>query len=144
MNKLTQRLIESQATLFQLFFKTWTYHYNVKGSDFIQLHELFGEQKDYIFTELDRLSEHLRYLEITPAPTLTKVVENSQIDEPTLVKAKEMVEHLLEDNEIFIELLLATSSEAEKENKTPTANLLQEMAENHGVFIYKLRSLLSE
>ena len=144
MNKLTQRLIESQATLFQLFFKTWTYHYNVKGSGFIQLHELFGGQKDYIFTELDRLSEHLRYLEITPAPTLTKVVENSQIDEPTLVKAKEMVEHLLEDNEIFIELLLATSSEAEKENKTPTANLLQEMAENHGVFIYKLRSLLSE
>lgn len=133
-------LIESQATLFQLFFKTWTFHYNVKGDNFIQLHELFGEQKDAMFAELDRLSEHLRYLEIVPAFTLSKVNEESRIDEPSIVNAETMVEHLLEDNEIFIELLIETAKAAGEEDKTPTENLLQELAEQHGVFVYKLRS----
>lgn len=135
-------LIESQATLFQLFFKTWTFHYNVKGDNFIQLHELFGEQKDAMFVELDRLSEHLRYLNIVPAFTLEQVDEQSHIDEPTIVNDKTMVEHLLEDNEIFIELLIETAEAAGKEGKTPTENLLQELAEQHGTFVYKLRSFL--
>jgi starvation-inducible DNA-binding protein len=142
MGKLKQNLIESQATLFQLFFKTWTYHYNVTGSNFVQLHDLFGEQKDFMFSELDRLSEHLRYLEITPSPSLSEVIKNSQIDGPILVGSDEMVKHLLEDNEILIDTLVYASEAAEKENKKPTANLLQELAEQHGTFVYKLRSFL--
>jgi len=135
-------LIEAQATLFQLFFKTWTFHYNVVGDNFIQLHELFGEQKDAMFAELDRLSEHLRYLEIVPSTTLEQVDENSQIDEPSIVNAETMVEYLLEDNEILIDLLIESAEAAGKEGKTPTENLLQELAEQHGVFVYKLRSFL--
>ena len=135
-------LIEAQATLFQLFFKSWTYHYNIKGDNFVQLHELFGEQKDAMFAELDRLSEHLRYLEIVPSITLGKVVEESRVDDPEMVNATTMVEHLLEDNEILIELLIEAADAAGKEGKTPTENLLQELAEQHGVFVYKLRSFL--
>ena len=135
-------LIEAQATLFQLFFKSWTYHYNVKGDNFVQLHELFGEQKDTMFAELDRLSEHLRYLEIVPSVTLGKVVKESRVDDPEMVNATTMVEHLLEDNEILIELLIEVATAAGKEGKTPTENLLQELAEQHGVFVYKLRSFL--
>jgi starvation-inducible DNA-binding protein len=135
-------LIEAQATLFQLFFKTWTFHYNVKGENFVQLHELFGEQKDDMFAELDRLSEHLRYLDLVSSTTLEEVDENSHIDEPKIVKADEMVEHLLEDNEIFIELLIKAADAAGEEGKTPTENLLQELAEDHGIFVYKLRSFL--
>lgn len=135
-------LIEAQATLFQLFFKTWSYHYLVVGDNFVQLHELFGEQKDAMFSELDRLSEHLRYLEIVPSVTLSKVVEESRVDDPEMVNATTMVKHLLEDNEIFIELLIEAADAAGKEGKTPTENLLQELAEQHGVFVYKLRSFL--
>lgn len=135
-------LIEAQATLFQLFFKTWTFHYNVKGDNFIQLHELFGEQKDAMFAELDRLSEHLRYLDIVPAFTLEQVDDKAHIDEPAIVNDKTMVEYLLEDNEIFIELLIDAAEAAGKEGKTPTENLLQELAEQHGTFVYKLRSFL--
>lgn len=135
-------LIEAQATLFQLFFKSWTYHYDVKGDNFVQLHELFGEQKDAMFAELDRLSEHLRYLKIVPSTTLGKVVKESRVDDPEIVNATTMVEHLLEDNEILIELLIEAATAAGKEGKTPTENLLQELAEQHGVFVYKLRSFL--
>lgn len=146
MEKLFKLLSDSQATLFVLFQKTWNYHHNVVGTDFNQLHELFGEQYTEMFDEIDRLSEHMRYLNIRPVSRLERIVEVSAIEGPANanqeIDARGMVEQLLADNERLIEMLKDISEEAEKQRSYATANLVQDLMESHGKNVYKLRSYL--
>lgn len=147
MEKLYKLLSDAQASLFVLFQKTWNYHWNVTGSDFPQLHSLFGDQYESMFEEVDRISEHMRYLNIRPVSTMTRMVEVSSIDGPAngnqVIDAKGMVGQLLADNQKIVEMFKDISDEAEKQRSYATANLIQDLMEAHGVFIYKLRSYLS-
>lgn len=158
MERLFKLLSDAQANLFLLFHKTWVYHWNVVGPDFHQFHTLFGEQYEAIFEEIDRLSEHMRYLNIRPVGTLTRIVEVSTIGEGTnivsvdemgqktvtigkpLSKGTEMIKQLLNDNQILIELLTEASEEADTQRSLATANLLQDLMESHGKFVWMLRS----
>jgi starvation-inducible DNA-binding protein len=146
MEKLFKLLSDSQATLFVLFQKTWNYHHNVHGSDFVQLHELFGEQYTGMFDEIDRLSEHMRYLNIRPISRMERIVEVSAIEGPANanqeIDARGMVEQLLQDNETLIEMFKEISEESEKQRSYATANLIQDLMESHGKSVYKLRSIL--
>jgi starvation-inducible DNA-binding protein len=146
MEKLFKLLSDSQATLFVLFQKTWNYHHNVHGTDFVQLHELFGEQYTEMFSEIDRLSEHMRYLNIRPVSSMGRIVEVSAIEGPANanqeIDSNGMVEQLLSDNETLIEILKDISEEAEKQRSYATANLVQDLMESHGKNVYKLRSFL--
>ena len=146
MEKLYKLLSDTQASLFVLFQKTWNYHWNVAGTDFPQLHELFGAQYEAMFEEVDRLSENMRYLNIRPVSTMTRMVEVSSIDGPAngnqVIDAKGMVEQLLADNEKLIEMFKDISEEAEKQRSYSTSNLVQDLMEAHGVNVYKLRSYL--
>ena len=146
MEKLYKLLSDTQASLFVLFQKTWNYHWNVAGTDFPQLHELFGGQYEAMFEEVDRISEHMRYLNIRPVSTMTRMVEVSSIEGPAngnqVIDAKGMVEQLLADNQKVIEMFKDISEESEKQRNYATANLVQDFMEAHGVNVYKLRSYL--
>jgi len=160
MEKLYKIISDVQANLFLLFHKTWVYHWNVVGSDFHQLHTLFGEQYNTMFEEIDRLSEHMRYLNIRPVGTLTRVVEVSSIGEgPNMVeydqegqkivitgnpvlKSSDMIRRLMLDNILLIKLLSNVSEEAELNKQYATANLAQDLMESHGKFVWMLRSFI--
>ena len=146
MEKLYKLLSDTQASLFVLFQKTWNYHWNVAGTDFPQLHELFGGQYETMFEEVDRISEHMRYLNIRPVSTMTRMIEVSSIEGPAngnqVIDAKGMVQQLLADNEKLIEMFKDISEEAEKQRSYATSNLVQDLMEAHGVNVYKLRSYL--
>lgn len=146
MERLFKLLSDSQATLFVLFQKTWNYHHNVHGTDFVQLHELFGEQYTEMFEEIDRLSEHMRYLNIRPVSRMERIVEVSAVEGPANahqeLDAQGMVEQLQGDNETLIELFKEVSEEAEKQRSYATANIVQDLMESHGKNVYKLRSYL--
>ena len=73
MEKLFKLLSDAQSSLFVLFHKTWAFHWNVVGSDFTQLHQLFGGQYETMFEEIDRISEHMRYMNVRPIGTLTRM-----------------------------------------------------------------------
>jgi starvation-inducible DNA-binding protein len=142
MEKLYKLLSDAQASLFLLFHKTWVFHWDVEGPDFHQLHTLFGEQYGTIYDEIDRLSEHIRYLNAKPVSTLSRVVEVSHIKEATNTEsAKAMVEELLSDNKKIIDLLIEASKEADAQTQPATANLLQDLMETHGKFVWMLRSI---
>ena len=146
MEKLYKLLSDTQASLFVLFQKTWNYHWNVAGTDFPQLHELFGGQYEAMFEEVDRISEHMRYLNIRPVSTMNRMIEVSSIEGPAngnqVIDAKGMVEQLLADNQKVIEMFKDISEESEKQRSYATANLIQDFMEAHGVNVYKLRSYL--
>ena len=159
MEGLYKLLSDIHSNLFVLFHKTWVFHWNVIGPDFQQLHTLFGEQYESMFEEIDRLAEHMRFLNIRPVGTLTRIVEVStvgqgsdivQIDElgqkqivpgKPIVKAEDMVKRLLTDNLIFLELLTEASEIAGSQRSYSTENLLQDLMESHGKFVWMLRSI---
>lgn len=146
MEKLFKLLSDAHASLFVLFHKTWVYHWNVVGSDFTQLHQLFGGQYETMFEEVDRLAEHMRYFNIKPVSTLTRITEVTLIDQASnsaqAIDDKIMLSQLLNDNQKFISLLTEISKEAEEQDQFATANLTQDLMESHGKFVWQLRSHL--
>lgn len=162
MERLFKLLSDIQANLFVLFHKTWVFHWNVIGPDFQQLHTLFGEQYEAMFEEIDRIAEHMRYLNVRPVGTLSRMVEVStigegsnvsQIDElgqkrivpgKPVIKSDDMVKRLLADNLIFLELLTSASEVAGEQRSYATENILQDLMESHGKFVWMLRSCVEK
>lgn len=141
MEKLFKLLSDAQASLLVLFHKTWVYHWNVVGQDFQQLHTLFGDQYETMFEEIDRLSEHMRYLNVKPLSSLKRILEVSYIDEASSsANAEDMIEDLLKSNQDLCDNLAKISEESEKQNSYATANLVQDLMESHGKFVWMLRS----
>ena len=141
MEALYKLLSDTQASLFVLFQKTWVYHWNVVGDDFKQFHDLFGEQYEAVYEEIDRLTEHMRYLNIKPVPTLSRIVEVSHVREAdSALDTMGMVRDLLHCHEIIIGLLSQVSEEAENQKSKSTMNLVDDLNEAHGKFIWMLRS----
>ena len=143
MEKLFKLLSDAHSSLFVLFHKTWVYHWNVVGEDFTQLHKLFGKQYNTMFEEIDRLSEHMRYLNIKPLSSLTRMLEVTQIQEASSsTGAREMLQDLLDNNIKFCSMMQEISEEAEEQKQYATANLVQDLMESHGKFVWMLRSHL--
>jgi starvation-inducible DNA-binding protein len=141
MEVLFKLLSDAQASLFVLFHKTWVYHWNVVGKDFQQLHTLFGGQYETIFEEIDRLSEHMRYLNVKPLSSLKRVLEVSKIDEASSsANSESMISDLLQSNIDFCDIMSKISEEAEKQKSYATANLVQDLMESHGKFVWMLRA----
>lgn len=145
MEKLFKQLSDVQASLFVLFHKTWIYHWNVTGPDFQQLHTMFGEQYETMFEELDRLTEHMRYLNMKPVSTLTRVTEVSYIEQASNsaqgINAKGMVKDLMQSNETLITIILDTHNTADRLESLGTTNILEDLLETHGKFVWMLRSI---
>lgn len=141
METLYKLLSDTQASLFLLFQKTWVYHWHVVGSDFKQIHDLFGEQYQAIQEEVDRVSEHMRFLSVKPISSLTRVVEVSTISEAkSNISEMEMIRDLLEDHKKIITMLDAAAVEADNQKSRGTVNLLDDLNEAHGKFVWMLRS----
>jgi starvation-inducible DNA-binding protein len=159
MEGLYKLISDTQATLFLLFHKTWEFHWNVVGPNFQQLHTLFGKQYEEMFEELDRFSEHMRFLNIRPVGSLTRIVEVSSVAEGSnivqmdemgqkqiipgnpIVKAEDMVNRLLSDNMVLLEILTVVSEQASQQGFYATDNIVQDMMELHGKFVWMLRSI---
>lgn len=115
------------------------------GSDFFQLHEAFGEQYTAMQSELDRLTENMRYLRMKAIAPISRVAQTSVIteasDSPT---DKVMVSQLLADNKTLVQLFTDISEKSEEQKQYGTSNLIQDLIESHGKFIWMLRSFLKE
>ena len=144
MEKLFKLLSDTQASLFVLFHKTWVYHWNVVGPNFKEHHDLFGGQYEEMFEEIDRITEHMRFLGMKPVSTLTRITEVSGVEQASNsaqdIDAKTMVEQLMADHKKIIEMLTEVSEEAEKQNSKGTINLVDDLNESHGKAVWMLRS----
>jgi len=143
MEKLFKLLSDTQASLFVLFQKTWVYHWNVSGSNFKEFHDLFGTHYEALYEQIDRLSEHMRFLNIKPVATLTRITEVSYISEAnSSLDAIGMVKDLIEGHKKIVELLDQIAEESENQKSRGTTNLVDDLNEKHGKFIWMLRSFL--
>lgn len=69
------------ADTFDLYSQTKQAHWNVKGSDFIQLHEFFDRIAEMIFPYIDVLAERVMALGGTALGTARMSADNSNLDE---------------------------------------------------------------
>lgn len=143
MEKLFKLLSDAQASLFVLFHKTWAYHWNVVGEDFPQLHTLFGGQYETMFEEIDRISEHMRFLNVKPLNSLERVIEVSKVKTgQSTTDCHKMVKDLLKSNQDFCDLLTEVAEEADAQKSRGTSNLADDLNESHGKFVWMLRSYM--
>lgn len=143
MEKLFKLLSDAQASLFVLFHKTWAYHWNVVGEDFPQLHTLFGGQYETMFEEIDRISEHMRFLNVKPLNSLERVLEVSKVKTgQSTTDCHKMVKDLLKSNQDLCDLLIEVAEEADEQKSRATSNLADDLNETHGKFVWMLRSYL--
>jgi starvation-inducible DNA-binding protein len=146
MEKLYKLLSDTQASLFVLFHKTWIYHWNVTGPNFKEYHDLFGTHYEEMFEEIDRLTEHMRYLGMRPVSTLSRITEVSSVEQASnsnqIITSTSMVEELMKDHQKMIEMLEEVSEEAEKQRSKGTINLVDDLNEAHGKRVWMLRSFI--
>jgi starvation-inducible DNA-binding protein len=143
MEKLFKLLSDAQASLFVLFHKTWAYHWNVVGEDFPQLHTLFGGQYETMFEEIDRISEHMRFLNVKPLNSLERIVEVSKVKTgQSTTDCHKMVKDLLKSNQDLCDLFTEVAEEADTQKSRATSNLADDLNESHGKFVWMLRSYL--
>ena len=85
----------------------------------------------------------MRYLNIKPLSSLSRMLEVTQIKEAaSSTGAREMLQELLDNNIKFCELMQEISEESETQKQYATANLVQDLMESHGKFVWQLRSHL--
>src|SRR5690606_33776932 len=61
--------------------KLRNYHWNVKGSDFFDLHEQFESQYNEARDNIDAIAERIRVFGKTPMSTMREYLETSEIKE---------------------------------------------------------------
>jgi len=59
-------------------------------------------------------------------------------------KSDDLVKRLMADNMILIELLTEASEEAGNQRSYATENLIQDLMETHGKFVWMLRSIVEK
>ena len=59
-------LLELLADSFVVYFKTHTYHWNIEGPDFFELHEEFENEYKTVASHIDIIAERIRVFNIKP------------------------------------------------------------------------------
>lgn len=131
------------ASTFTLYFKAHSYHWNVQGSDFAQLHSFFGELYEDIHTSIDAMAEQVRALGRHAPFNLKMILSDSGLAEDQhVLSAHDMLINLHESNAIVIHELNDAIKDA-KDNQG-LINFLADRVDKHSKHAWQLKSFLSE
>ena len=140
---LAEALTKVFADASVFYFKAHSFHWNVVGKDFPQLHEFFGKVYEGVFDNMDRLAEQIRALDAMAPMNLASLVANSNLAEnKNNLGAMEMVSALAADNTKILAGLLACQKMAEAANEVGLANFLQDLFDGHKKFGWMFNSIL--
>jgi starvation-inducible DNA-binding protein len=132
MDKLIEKVKYALADTFTFALKAQSYHWNVIGSDFPQLHDFFGDLYAELQTGVDDLAEQVRQLNAFAPGSLTRMKELSSVEEDDLIpKAEKMVTNLITANETVLKCLTEAYEMAEEEKEFGLSNFLQDRITAH-------------
>jgi starvation-inducible DNA-binding protein len=88
--------------------KLRNYHWNVKGSDFFDLHEQFETQYTEAFQNIDDIAERIRIFGKTPLSTLQEYLDTAELKETgSQLSSELMIRELLSDYRILLQYMFA-------------------------------------
>jgi starvation-inducible DNA-binding protein len=135
------------ADEYVLYTKTRSYHWNVRGPHFHDLHKFFESQYNELNEIVDDVAERARALGGPALGTLSEFSKQARLKERPghYPKAAEMIADLLNDHEAIIRQLradLVTCSE--KHGDAGTNDFLTGLMEQHEKMAWMLRAQLEE
>jgi starvation-inducible DNA-binding protein len=141
MEELVNKLKEALADTFTFALKAQSYHWNVVGSDFPQLHDFFGEIYTEAQSAVDPLAEHIRQLDSFVPGTLVRMKELSSVEEDEKIPvASKMVENLINANDVVMNTMTEAYKMAEQEEKFALSNYLQDRLTAHAKHRWMLKA----
>lgn len=103
---MSKKLHELLASMYSLYIKVQNFHWNVSGSDFFELHELFEGQYQNIAQDIDEIAEFIRISGEKVPSGLNEFAKNTLIkDSSCNVPGPEMVAELIEDYSTILRLM---------------------------------------
>lgn len=119
--------------------KLRNYHWNVKGSDFFDIHEKFEEQYNQAVENIDLVAERIRVFGYTPMSTMKEYLEKSEIKETgSDLTGMEMVAEILKDYEILLSYMVDVADAAIDVGDVGTEDMInsfiKKMEKSHWMF----------
>ena len=141
MEELVNKVKACLADSFTFALKAQSYHWNVVGLDFPQLHDFFGDLYGEVGGAVDALAEHVRQLDAFAPGSLARMKELSSINEDDLVPtSSKMIINLIEANDKIMETLTDAYKTAEEEEQFALSNFLQDRLTAHSKHRWMLKA----
>ncbi len=141
--QLVNALSTALADTFMLYHRYLTYHWNVRGSEFFELHELFEKGYGEMAEFTDELAERIRTLGEFPPSSLTEVKSLSLLeDEDALLDSGDMIRKLINAHEYITERMKTMASGVANMEDIGTFSLLSRHIERHEKKTWMLRSMI--
>ncbi len=106
--------------------KLRSFHWNVKGADFFDLHEKFELQYNESLNHIDAIAERIRIFGEAPYSTLKKYLEVSEIKETSSqIESDLMVREMLNDYTILLKYMQAVVEVSSKRGDSGTESMIK-------------------
>ncbi len=128
--KMIEMLNRQLADTFDLYSQTKNAHWNVKGTDFFQLHELFDELAEDVFKFIDLIAERATALGGYAQGTIRMASERSALPEypRDAIDGRQHVEALIERFSKYAASTRKAIDAAQDEDDMATADLFTDVA----------------
>jgi starvation-inducible DNA-binding protein len=143
--KIVRVLNELLANYSVHYQKLRNYHWNVKGSDFFDLHEQFEQQYNEARDNIDEIAERIRVFSSTPLSTMKEYLETSEIKETgTDLPSDIMVREILSDYRILLEYMFEVVDVAVNQGDSGTEEMVKVFIHNIEKHHWMLTSFLAK
>jgi starvation-inducible DNA-binding protein len=145
MDELVEKMKVVLASTFAAKLKAQSYHWNVIGSDFPQLHEFFATIYEDYEGAVDPLAEHIRQLDAFAPATLGRMKELSVImEDEKIPTADKMLSNLQVCNENLMNTVVEAYNMAESQKKFGLSNYLQDRITAHEKLNWMIKATLGK
>jgi starvation-inducible DNA-binding protein len=125
-DKITRALNSLLANYVIHYQKLRNYHWNVKGSDFFDLHEQFENQYNEALKNIDDIAERIRIFGETPVSILKDYLEIAEIKETgTNLSSELMVRELLSDYRLLLQYMISVVEVASEVGDSGTEEMVK-------------------
>ena len=143
--KISTALNELLANYSVHYQKLRNYHWNVKGSDFFDLHEQFEIQYNEALQHIDDIAERIRIFQETPLSTMKEYLDASEIKETTSDLGSDvMVREILSDYTILLKYMFNVVEVAVAQEDSGTEEMVKKFINTLEKHHWMLSAFLSQ
>ena len=127
-----------------LYVKTRNYHWNVEGSNFMEMHKFYEGQYEQLSETIDEIAERIRAVGQYSEGRLKDFLKITNLEEQAYTAdQKVQIQNLLNDHETIVRRLLGEVDKFTDEYKDPgSADFITGIIEMHEKMAWMLRSYL--
>lgn len=141
MDKFVNQLKIAFASQYAFAIKAQNFHWNVEGSDFYQLHNLFEDIYSEVYGAVDDFAENIRKIKAYTPASLERFSALSAVsDEVEILDPQAMVQELLADSEKMQEIMKILFTEAEARGHHGLSNFLADRQDAFAKHAWFLRA----